>query len=69
MQQGNKIIHYFLDGKLDFDYRDSWAKHAPDWELKHWSCSNMPVDIYPELQDLINSKRYSNLSDFTRSCY
>lgn len=66
MQQGSKIIHYFLDGKLDFDYRDSWSKHAPDWELKHWDCSSLPVDAYPELQSLIDGKRYSMLSDFTR---
>jgi len=59
------MIHYFLEGNLNFDYRDSWDRFAK-MEHKHWHCGNLPLDKYPELQPLIDNKKYSMLSDFTR---
>lgn len=60
------MIHYFLDGDLGYDYRDSWRKHMPNTELVHWNCSNLPVEEYPQLQLFIDQKKYSVLSDFVR---
>lgn len=60
------MIHYFLEGDLGFDYRDSWRKYAGHLELMHWDCSNVPVDKYPDIQKLIDNKKYSMLSDFIR---
>jgi len=60
------MIHYFLDGSPNYDYRDSWRKHMPGTEMVHWSCDNLPVDEYPELQEFIDKNKYSVLSDFVR---
>lgn len=58
------MIHYFLEGNLEFDYRDSWKKHVRD--IKKWDFSNLPVNDYPILQGLIDDRKYSVLSDFIR---
>lgn len=58
------MIHYFLEGDLGFDYRDSWDKYVNN--IKKWDCTNLPVDEYPILQDFIDNKKYSVLSDFIR---
>lgn len=60
------MIHYFLEGNLNFDYRDSWQKYAPNSEIIHWNFSKLPVDKYPELKHLVDKKMYSPLSDFIR---
>ena len=57
-------IHYFLEGDLGYDYRDSWRKYAPDWEIIGWNASNIP-DI-PELRPFIEKKNWSVISDFVR---
>lgn len=58
------MIHYFLEGDLGFDYRDSWKKHVRD--IKKWDFSNLPLNDYPILKDLVDGRRYSILSDFIR---
>jgi len=64
MRQNNKIIHYFLEGDLGYDYRDSWRKHAPDYELVEWNSKNIPwVEC---LQPYIEAKRWSIVSDYVR---
>lgn len=60
------MIHYFLDGSLDFSYEDSWRKYAGHLKHMHWHCDNLPVEEYPILKKLIAEKRYSMLSDFIR---
>lgn len=64
MQQNNKIIHYFLEGDLGYDYRDSWVKHAPGWEIVHWNASNIPVS--DQLEKHVANKKWSVVSDFVR---
>ena len=41
------MIHYFLEGELGYDYRDSWAKHAGHIEWMKWDSSNLPIEEYP----------------------
>lgn len=64
MRQNNKIIHYFLEGDLKYDYRDSWRKHAPDYEFAKWDSSNIPH--HKELKPYIEAGRWSIVSDFVR---
>lgn len=60
------MIHYFLEGTLPFNYTDSWRKFSNNVEIKHWNFSNLPINDYPELQNLIDNKKYSVISDFVR---
>jgi mannosyltransferase OCH1-like enzyme len=64
MRQNNKIIHYFLDGDLNYDYRDSWKRFATDYELVKWDSNNIPQ--HKELKPYISGKRWSIISDFVR---
>jgi len=62
-----KTIHYFWDGKeSEYDYKQSWIKHCPDYIIKHWNIGSLPIKKYPKLQILIDNKKYSMLSDFIR---
>ena len=55
-------IHYFLEGDLGYDYRDSWIKYCPGCELVEWNSRNIP-----HIQELAPySKSWSVLSDFVR---
>ena len=64
MRQNNKIIHYFLEGDLGYDFRDSWKKHCPDYEIVKWDLSN--IEIPEWLQKFIDQKRWSIISDYVR---
>lgn len=64
MRKNSKIIHYFLEGDLGYDFRDSWAKFAPDYQLMQWNSVNMP--FVEELQKHIKEKRWSVVSDYIR---
>lgn len=57
-------IHYFLEGDVGYDFRESWIKHAPGCQLFEWNSSNIPY--FEELQPYIESKKWSVLSDFVR---
>lgn len=64
MRQNNKIIHYFLEGDLGYDYRDSWLKFAPDYEFVKWDSTNIPQ--FKDLKPYIQNKRWSIVSDCIR---
>ena len=61
-----KIIHYFEEGTPDYNFRGSWKKHNPGYEMVHWSVANMPYEQYPFLEILRDRKKWSMMSDFTR---
>ena len=60
------MIHYFLEGELGYDYRDSWAKHAGHIEWMKWDSSNLPIEEYPIVKKYIDNKKWSVVSDFAR---
>lgn len=61
------IIHYFWDGpQLNNEYIKGWAKLCPGYKIVHWNFQNIPVKTFPKLQELVDKKKYSIISDFIR---
>ena len=53
-----KIFHIIWIGPNPYpfgEYKESWLKHNPHWELKYWNNDNLP-DLYNQkIFDLIPS--------------
>jgi mannosyltransferase OCH1-like enzyme len=60
------MIHYFLEGELGFNYTESWHKYAGHLPIVKWDIKSLPIDKYPQLNWLVEQRKYSMLSDFTR---
>ncbi|MGL4562686.1 MAG: hypothetical protein ACRCVW_02370 [Brevinema sp.] len=39
-------IYFGFDGKPDLykEYLDTWIKELPEYEIKHWDATNLPMD-------------------------
>lgn len=63
-----KTIHYFWEGPPpSYSYVGSWIKYCPDYTLRQWSASSIPLNEQPRLQVFVDQKKWSVLSDFMRS--
>jgi len=66
-----KILHriYFgFDGKPDqfLTYLETWKQQLPDFEIRHWNASNLPMDINPYVRKLYEEKDHAFLTDYFR---
>ena len=66
-----KILHriYFgFDGKPDRfqGYLQTWADQLPDFEIKLWNASNLPIDINDYVKELYAAKDHAFLTDYFR---
>jgi mannosyltransferase OCH1-like enzyme len=66
-----KVLHriYFgFDGKPDqfLTYLDTWKQQLPDFEIRHWDASNLPMDINPYVRKLYQEKDHAFLTDYFR---
>lgn len=68
---GLKTIHriYFgFDGKPDMygDYLETWAKHLPQFQIKHWNAENLPMDACAYTTALYKERDGVFLTDYFR---
>lgn len=66
-----KVIHYiWLGGEKMPDLLkrciDSWHKIMPDYEIKKWDESNIPINDYPFMKESYMAKKYAFTSDMAR---
>ncbi|MCB9819651.1 hypothetical protein H6789_03030 [Candidatus Nomurabacteria bacterium] len=68
-----KIIHYvWVGGKpltpLARRCIASWEKHLPDYQLKLWNESSLPVEVmeHPYVQAMYEQKKWAFVSDYIR---
>ncbi len=64
LSKSKKNIHYFLEGKLNYNYMESWRKNAGSVEFVEWTSKNIPY--VPSLEKHIENKKWALISDFVR---
>ena len=66
----SQIIHYcWVGGKLNPLGKmcfASWKKYCPDWVIKEWNEDNIPMRVFPYLQEAFRNKKFANVSNFIR---
>lgn len=67
----NKTIHYiWLGGKrkprLVRRCIAGWRKQMPDWQIKEWNESNLPIDICPYCREAYDAGKYAFAADVLR---
>ena len=65
-----KILHCCWFGgpktRLARKCRASWARFAPDWEIREWSELNFPIDEFPYASAAAKERRWAVVSDVAR---
>ncbi|MDR7117304.1 glycosyltransferase [Caulobacter sp. BE254] len=66
-----KILHriYFgFDGQPDScaGYLETWREQLPEYEIKQWDATNLPMDINDYVRELHAAKDHAFLTDFFR---
>ena len=66
-----KVLHrvYFgFDGKPDRfqGYLQTWADQLPDFEIKLWNASNLPMDLNDYVKELYEARDHAFLTDYFR---
>lgn len=66
-----KIIHYCWFGpnkKPEIVKRciDSWKKFMPDYEIKEWNETNVPIEEHKFMRDAYKLKKWAFVSDYAR---
>ncbi len=61
-------IYFGFDGKPDafLGYLDTWKQQLPDYEIKYWDASSLPVDGNDYVRELYQAKDHAFLSDYFR---
>lgn len=66
-----KVIHRIFFGFNDeediyLEYLQNWKEKLPDYEIKHWNMTNLPVDINPYTKAMVSLNDGVFLSDYFR---
>lgn len=66
-----KIIHYCWLGKkplppLAQKCLESWKKYCPDYEIKRWDESNLPIEQYSFMKEAYEAKAWAFVPDMAR---
>lgn len=61
-------IYFGFDGKPDAlgGYLQTWQSQLPDFEVKHWDATNLPVDLNDYTKELFKAKDHAFLTDYFR---
>jgi hypothetical protein len=61
-------IYFGFDGKEDpfIGYLKTWKEQLPEYTIKYWNSSNLPVDINNYTKKMFELKDYAFLSDYFR---
>ena len=61
-------IYFGFDGKSDpYDrYLSTWTKQMPDYEIKHWNATNLPISNCHYSRTLFEERDHAFLSDYFR---
>lgn len=67
----SKILHrvYFgFDGKPDMfqAYKKTWQQQLPDYEIREWNATNLPMDINSYTRQLFEERDHAFLTDYFR---
>lgn len=66
-----KVIHYCWLSDDPFPAKikqcvDSWQRHLPDYEFRHWHTSNFDMDAHPWVKQAFEQKKYAFAADYIR---
>lgn len=61
-------IYFGFDGKPDpyLGYLKNWQAQLPDFEIRHWNASNLPMDVCRFVKEMHSFKDHAFLSDYFR---
>ncbi len=65
-----KVLHYcwFGNGEMSpliIRCLESWSERLPDFQIKRWDESNVPLDV-PFVKDMLEKKKWAFVSDYVR---
>lgn len=66
-----KVIHYCWFGRgqlpdLALKCIDSWKKHLPDYEFKHWNEDTFDVNCVPYVKEAYEARKFAFVTDYVR---